>query len=82
MNMKGNQENEQPYMSQNSNSNANLNHSKSHIDPSSFIQNNTKTPTNNTTTSRLQNPRILEKKFNIGAASNGPKQVMSGENSN
>lgn len=82
MNMKQNQENEQPYLSQNSNSNANLNHSKSNIDPASFIQNNTKTPTNHTTTSRgLQNPKIMDKKFNLGQASNGPK-LMSGDSSN
>jgi hypothetical protein len=81
MNLK--QDNEQPYLSQNSNSNGNLNHSKSYIDPVSFIQNNTKTPTNNTTTTRgLQNPRILDKKFNLGQASNGPKQILSGESSN
>jgi len=79
MNLKQNQENEQPYLSQNSNSNANLNHSKSNIDPSSFM--NTKTPTNNTTVRGLQNPRIIDKKFNLGVASNGPKQLISGENS-
>jgi hypothetical protein len=30
----------------------------------------------------LQNPRIMDKKFNLGQASNGPKQLLSGESSN
>jgi hypothetical protein len=59
----------------------NLNHSKSYID-SSVIQNNSKTPTNNNTISRgLQNPRIIDKKFNLGGSSQ-PKNLASGDNSN
>ena len=70
------QENEQPYLSQHSN----LNHSKTHIDPA-IMGNNAKTPTNNSNVGRgLQNPRIIDKKFNIAVINKN--QIASGENSN
>jgi hypothetical protein len=43
--------------------------------------NNAKTPTNNTNIIRgLQNPRIIDKKFNLGVVNKN--QITSGENSN
>ena len=43
--------------------------------------NNTKTPTNNTNITRgLQNPRIIDKKFNLAVVNKN--QITSGENSN
>ena len=71
-------EGEQPYMT----SSSALNHSKSKVDPASFIQKSTKTPTNNTSVRGLKNPIIIKEKFSLVQSSSRPKGVMSGESSN
>lgn len=73
-----NGENEQPYLSHNSNSNTTLNHSKSHIVDQPMIHNASKTPTNQSNTIRgLQNPRIMDQKFSLASS-----KVRDSENQN
>jgi len=74
-----NGENEQPYLSHNSNSNvATLNHSKSHIVDQPLVHNASKTPTNQSNSIRgLQNPRIMDQKFSMASS-----KVRDSENQN